>query len=164
MRLLCSKVLAADSMRHGKLKRHLETTHSESVGKPTEFFQRKLDEFTKQKQTFEEIVDFPSNASLASYLVSYRIAKYTKPHTIAETLALPAAIDMVKIMFREFHAKRLRQIPLNDNTVSKRINDISEDICHHRGVSRGAAGTVPPPLPAESVYNKFLCDKLINFL
>ena len=54
MYLLCSKVLAADSMRPRKLKRHLETTHSEYVNnKPKEFFERKLDESTKQKQTFK---------------------------------------------------------------------------------------------------------------
>ena len=47
MCLLCSKAFAADSMRPGKLKRHLETTYSEYVGKPKEFFQRKLDELIK---------------------------------------------------------------------------------------------------------------------
>ena len=79
---------------------------------------------------FKEIVHFPLNALLASsYLVSYRIAKCKKPHTIAETLVLPAAIDMVKIMFGEPYAKQLQQIPLADNTVCRRINDISEDIC-----------------------------------
>ena len=36
---------------------------------------------------------------------------------------------MVKVMFGESYAKKLRQIPLSDNTVSRRINDISEDIC-----------------------------------
>ena len=61
--------------------------------------------------------------------MSYRIAKCKKPHTIAETLALPTAIDMVKIMFGEPYAKQLRQIPLADNTVGRKINDISEDIC-----------------------------------
>ena len=119
----------ADSMRPGKLKRHLETTHSEYVGKPKEFFQRKLDEFIKQKQTFKEIVHFPSNALLALSLVFYRIAKHKKPNTIAETLVLPAAIDMVKIMFGEPYAKQLRQIPPSDNTVGRRVNDISEGIC-----------------------------------
>ena len=77
----------------------------------------------------KEVVHSPSNALLASYLVSYRIAKCKKPHTVAETLVLPAAIDMVKVMFGESYAKKLRQIPLSDNTVSRRINDISEDIC-----------------------------------
>ena len=36
---------------------------------------------------------------------------------------------MVKTMFGERYAKQLRQIPLADNTVSRRINDISEDLC-----------------------------------
>ena len=61
--------------------------------------------------------------------MSYRIAKCKKSYTIAETLVLPAAIDMVKIMFGEPYAKQLRQIPLADNTVGRRINDISEGIC-----------------------------------
>ena len=128
MCLLCSKVLATDSMRPGKLKRHLESTHSKYVGKPKEFFQRKLDEFTKQKQTFKEIVNFPSNALLASYLVSCRIAKFKKSHKIAETSVLPAAIDEVKIMLGEPYAEQQRQIPLADNTVGRRINDTSKDI------------------------------------
>ncbi|XP_015906681.3 SCAN domain-containing protein 3-like [Parasteatoda tepidariorum] len=96
MCLLCSKVLAADSMRPGKLKRHLVTIHSEYV---------------------------------ASYLVSYRIAQCKKPHTIAETLVLPAAIDMVKKMFGQSYANQLRQIPLADNTIGRRIDDISENLC-----------------------------------
>ena len=40
MCLLCSKVLAADSTRLGKLKRHFETMHSEYGGKPKEFFKK----------------------------------------------------------------------------------------------------------------------------
>ena len=55
--------------------------------------------------------------------------KCKKPQTIAGTLVLPAAIDMVKMMFGKPYAKQLRQIPLFDNTVGRRINDVSEDIC-----------------------------------
>lgn len=129
MCLFCTKVLAADSMRPGKLKRHFQTMHSEYVGKPPDFFTRKLNDFNKQKQTFKKIVSVPTNAMLASYQVSYRIAKCKKPHTIGETLVLPAAIDMVKTMFGESYAKQLQQVPLSDNTVSRRIDDISEDLC-----------------------------------
>lgn len=32
-------------------------------------------------------------------------------------------------MFGESHAKQLRQIPLADNTVGRRIDDISDDLC-----------------------------------
>ncbi|XP_029655586.1 protein FAM200A-like [Octopus sinensis] len=58
-----------------------------------------------------------------------RIAKCKKPHNIGETLVLPAAIDMVEAMFGESYAKQLQQIPLADNTVARRIDDISEDLC-----------------------------------
>ncbi|CAG9571810.1 unnamed protein product [Danaus chrysippus] len=37
---------------------------------------------------------------LASYKVPYRVAKAGKPHTIAENLVLPAALDMVEIMVK----------------------------------------------------------------
>lgn len=129
MCLLCSKVLAADSMRPAKLKRHLEKNHSENYDKSLDFFKRKLEEKKKQKQIFSKSNDVSSNALLASYHVSYRIAKCKKPHTIGENLVLPAAMDIVRTMFGESYAKQLQQIPLSDNTVGRRINDISEDLC-----------------------------------
>lgn len=52
--LFCTKVLAIDNLRPGKLKRHLSTMHSEYHGKPIKFFQRKLDEYNKQKQTLKK--------------------------------------------------------------------------------------------------------------
>ncbi|XP_077301694.1 protein FAM200B-like [Arctopsyche grandis] len=107
MCLLCSKVLASHSMRPVKLKRHLETLHSEYVEKPIEFFQRKLDEINIQKQTLKKILSVTPNALLASYHVSYRIAKCEKAHIIGQTLLLPAAVDMVRIMFGESYTKQL---------------------------------------------------------
>lgn len=50
---------------------------------------------------------------LAFYKVAYKIAKYKKSHTIAEELILPAAVDIV---------------PLSNNTVSYRINQMAVDI------------------------------------
>lgn len=142
MCLFCSKVLAADGMRPGKFKRHTETMHSQYFGKCQEFVQRKLDEFTKQKEAFKNTVGISSNGLLSSYLVSYRIVKSKKPHTIGETLVLPAAIDMIITMFGESYAIHLRQIPLADKTVGRRINDMSDDLCD-RLVSRCALQNSP---------------------
>ncbi|XP_029656347.1 protein FAM200A-like [Octopus sinensis] len=103
--------------------------HSEHVHKSEEFFKRKLEEFDNQTKSLKKLVSVSSNALLASYKVSYRIAKCKKPHNIGETLVLPAAIDMVEAMFGESYAKQLQQIPLADNTVARRIDDISEDLC-----------------------------------
>lgn len=52
--IICSKILAADSMKPNKLKRHLETLHSEYVNKPREFFELKLKSYKKQKLFFKE--------------------------------------------------------------------------------------------------------------
>ena len=68
------------------------------------------------------------SALRASYLVSMRIAKEKKPHTIAEKLILPCCKDIVNSMFGEESAKKLNVIPLSDNTVQRRISDISDDI------------------------------------
>jgi len=60
--------------------------------------------------------------------VAYRIAKCKKPHTIAEELILPAAVDMVNIMVGESAGKLLSNVPLSNNTVSRRINQMAEDL------------------------------------
>ncbi|GFS56431.1 SCAN domain-containing protein 3 [Trichonephila clavipes] len=80
--VICSKILAADSMKPNKLKRHFETLH----------------------------------------------VRCKKPHTIAEELILPAAIEIVETMFGDNFAKELQSIPLSNDTVSRRIDDIAEDV------------------------------------
>jgi hypothetical protein len=55
-------------------------------------------------------------------------AKYKKPHTIAEELILPAAVDMVKIMIGESAGKLLSRAPLFNSTISHRIQHIAEDL------------------------------------
>ena len=42
---------------------------------------------------------------------------------------LPAAIDMVATMIDKSYADQLRTIPLAENTMRRRISNISEDIC-----------------------------------
>jgi len=78
----------------------------------------------KQKHIFTKQAAIPSKALLSSYKVAWRIAKSKKSHTIAENLILPAAIDMVSIMIGDAAAKQLQIMPLSDNTISRRIQDI----------------------------------------
>ncbi|CAK1599035.1 unnamed protein product [Parnassius mnemosyne] len=88
-------------MLPNKLKRHLETTHSNLQGKPRDFFVRKLRELKHQSTALLSKVSVPTKALLASYKVAHRVAKCKKPHTIAEELILPAAVDMVSVMIGE---------------------------------------------------------------
>lgn len=126
--VVCLKVMAVESMLPNKMKRHLETVHGNLVNKPRDYFVSKLKAMAQQKHIFTKQATIPSKALLSSYKVAWRIAKSKKPHTIAENLILPAAMDMVSIMIGDAAAKQLQNVPLSDNTISRRIQDMAEDI------------------------------------
>ena len=126
--ILFLKTLAADSMRPNKLRRHLETLHPSHINKPLKFFQRKLEKYRQQEQSFVKATSVNCKATMASFKVAYRIAQCKKPHTIAEDLILPAALDMVSTMLDETSASKLKVIPLSNDTVARRICDISNDL------------------------------------
>lgn len=130
MCVICLKILAADSMKPNKLRRHLETLHSEYVNKPREFFELKLKSYEQQTSFFQKTLSVNEKALLASYKVSYKIARCKKAHTIGEDLILPAAMDIVETMFGDNFAKQLQSIPLSNDTVARRIGDIAEDVQH----------------------------------
>ncbi|CAG5026245.1 unnamed protein product [Parnassius apollo] len=108
--------------------RHLTTKHQKEADKPLDFLERKLKTLSQQQNTMITTSSVNESALLASYKVAYRVAKTGKPHTIAENLILPAALDMVEIMVSKQEANKLKNIPLSDNTISRRINDMANDI------------------------------------
>lgn len=60
----------------------------------------------------------------ASYEVAYLIAKQGKPHTLIK----PAVLKMVNIMMGKAAEVKLSQIPLSNDTISNRIEDMSKYI------------------------------------
>ncbi|XP_025418956.1 zinc finger MYM-type protein 6-like, partial [Sipha flava] len=126
--VVCFQVLSQESMKPSKLIRQLETNHRLLVKKPIDFFERKS-LFLKNQQTCILKSSQNNTAILeASYLVALRVARESKPHTIAENLILPAAIDMVNIMIGAKEANKLKTIPLSNDTISRRINEMSTDV------------------------------------
>ncbi|XP_060525290.1 protein FAM200A-like [Cylas formicarius] len=95
--------------------------------KPIEYFERLLQTSNKEKNTLEKYVTLNDKYPLASYEVSYLLAKTKKPFTIGEQLLLPAAIRMSEIVHGKQYAAEMSKIPLSNDTVSKRISDISND-------------------------------------
>uniref|UniRef100_A0A674NBR8 Uncharacterized protein n=1 Tax=Takifugu rubripes TaxID=31033 RepID=A0A674NBR8_TAKRU len=113
--VVCLKVVAADSLKPNKMKRHLETHHPEYVNKHLDFF---------LKRNWKTVVP----TQLSSYKVAFRVAQCKKAHTIAEELILPAAIDMVSTIIDESTTSKLKTIPLSNNSISRRISDLSADM------------------------------------
>ena len=64
----------------------------------------------------------------ASYLVALRVARAMKPHTITEDLILPVAIDLCETVLNRECTAKLKEIPLSNNTISRRLGEMSSDI------------------------------------
>jgi hypothetical protein len=63
---------------------------------------------------------------LSSFKVTYRVVKDTLD---LKNEVLPATFDIVATLLGASYAKEFRKIPLEDNTVGRRISDIREDVC-----------------------------------
>jgi hypothetical protein len=107
---------------------HFETKHGDLKHKPLEYFQRKLFDLSASKGQIMSFSGVNMKAVGASYKVSLRIAKAGKPHTIGESLLLPAAKDMDSSVLGEKVAKQLESIPLSNDTVSRRISDMASNV------------------------------------
>ena len=80
--------LATESMKSSKLKRHLESKHISCAKKPKDYFETLLKYLNKEKNFFEKFITVNEKYLLASYKVSYCIAKNEEPFTNGEDLVL----------------------------------------------------------------------------
>lgn len=126
--VLCFEILSNECLKPSKLQRHLNQKHPAEAEKPIDFFKRKEEHLTRQSATFVRQATVPERALRASFLASFHIARAKKPHTIGEDLILPATKDIVKELLGEEAAKKIDAVQLSDNTVSRRIGDMAEDV------------------------------------
>ena len=128
--VLCYKVLSNESLKKNKLKRHLETKHPQHVKKNRIFFQHRETELKRSRICSETnpALLASKQATLASYVVSLRIGREMKPHTIGERLVKPAAIDVARLMCGDNVASKLQCVSLSNDTVKSRIADLSLNI------------------------------------
>ena len=127
--VICNEIMSAESMKPNKMKRNFDAKHPNFAGKDVQYFKNKGDGVKKSRLDFGGKYQQQNMAAIeASYLVALRIAKANKPHTIAEELLLPATKDIVRILLGAEYVNRLNTISLSNNTVSRRIDDMSADI------------------------------------
>ncbi|GBP20415.1 Protein FAM200B [Eumeta japonica] len=129
--LLCNKVLSNDSMKPLKLEDHLRKCHPDKIGKELKYFQT-LNEKYEKKPTVHSMFSSTSESNddglRVSYNISLLIAKSGKPHTIGEQLILPAVEEVSKTVLHKSSFDILKRVPLSDNTVQRRIVEMSSDV------------------------------------
>uniref|UniRef100_K7G016 DUF4371 domain-containing protein n=1 Tax=Pelodiscus sinensis TaxID=13735 RepID=K7G016_PELSI len=120
----CFKVLGNDSMKPAKLKLHLKKCHPDLLQKDEDYFEQWLSGQTAVPQLNNKT----SNVMRASYIVAYKLAQAEKPHNIVEQLVLPCAKEMVQLVLGEEAVRKLNDISVSNDTVSRWINEISQNI------------------------------------
>jgi hypothetical protein len=96
------------------------------MNKPVNFFKRKLVDSTSCIANFVSTTSNDNeNALEASYQIRYQVAKALETHTIADNLISPSIKYVVQCMLGERVAKKTEIVHYFNNTLSRRINDIS---------------------------------------
>ena len=123
---VCNEVLTNHSMKPSLLKRHFLGKHNSLKNKPVTYFEEILANMQQSRKLIRKFTTSNKKSLKASYLVSLRIAKTAQPYTIAERLILPAAKDLVENLIGEAQAQKLDEVPVSNNTVCRRIQDMAD--------------------------------------
>ncbi|KAL7646078.1 UNVERIFIED_CONTAM: hypothetical protein RMT77_002979 [Armadillidium vulgare] len=126
--VVCGEKLSNESMVPSNLQRHFTSKHSSLQDKELNYFERLVEQQSKQRIVFTKIMTVSERAQRASIEVAEIITLKSKSHTLAESVILPACKKMVKSMLGENAEKELNKIPLSNDTIRRRILDLSENI------------------------------------
>ncbi|GFS67782.1 SCAN domain-containing protein 3 [Nephila pilipes] len=117
-------------MKRGRLEAHLKAKHSTHINSDLSYVKTLKEKFEK-RTTLQSLFTARSltnnRLSEASYQISLLIAKTGKNHTIGENLIKPSISAFLKTVL-EKDDKDVKALPLSNNTVSRRIDEMSEDI------------------------------------
>lgn len=125
---LCGEVLSNHAMKPSHLQRHLNSKHPCMGDKNADFFQRKLDEFRGSQGKLKAATEMSTTTLLASYQISLLVAKAKKPYSIAEELIAPAASILAETMLDKKAADAIKTVPLSNDTICRRVDDMAGDI------------------------------------
>lgn len=173
MCLICNKVLSNDSMKPSKLEDHLKRCHTDKMGKDLKYFQTLKEKYEKRPtmhSMFASTSQSNDDGLRASYNISLLIAKSGKPHTIGEQLILPAVEEVLKTVLHKSPFDVLKRIPLSNNTVQRRIDEMSSDIesflCNHLQKSHFSIQLDESTLPGNEAlllaYVRFIMEEEIH--
>ena len=88
---------------------------------------RKRNALKIEKKIISQASTTDTSLLTASYLISLQIAKCKKPYSIGEELIKPSLIAACNEVLGQSAASKMKDIPLSNDTVERRISDMAED-------------------------------------
>ncbi|GBP87338.1 Protein ZBED8 [Eumeta japonica] len=149
---------------HPKLSEHLKTVHPGNVCDS-------IDDFRTKKARFEKAGTLPKLGFTptqkpcleASYKVAYRIAQQKKPHTIAETLVKPCALDIVELVCGKNERKKVEAVPLSNDVIHSRIVEMSSNVLK-QVIEELNASPFPFSMQLDESTDVSQCSQLLVFV
>nr|XP_055197810.1 zinc finger MYM-type protein 6 isoform X2 [Nyctereutes procyonoides] len=126
--VICGEILSTENMKPANLSHHLKTKHSELENKPVDFFEQKSLEMECQNSSLKRCLLVEKSLVKASYLIAFQIAASKKPFSIAEELIKPYLVEMCSEVLGSSAGDQMKTIPLSNNTIGHRIDELSADI------------------------------------
>ncbi|XP_003471114.2 zinc finger MYM-type protein 6 isoform X1 [Cavia porcellus] len=126
--VICREILPSENMKPANLSHHLKTKHSELKDKPLDFFEQKSLEMECQNSSLKKCLLVEKSLVKASYLIAFQIAASKKPFFIAEELIKPYLVEMCSEVLGSSAGDKMKTIPLSNNTIGYRIDELSADI------------------------------------
>jgi len=87
----------------------------------------KRGELKTEKKIISQASATDTSLLIGSYLISLQIAKCKKPYSIGEELIKPSFIVACNEVLGQPAANKMKDIPLSNDTVERRISDMVED-------------------------------------
>ena len=127
--MICNAKLRNSSVAPAKLKEHFLKQHGDGKYKDTTLAEFKVKRARFEDRTLPSLGFIPIDKLIltASYEVAYLIATQCKPHTIGESLIIPAVLKMATIMVGKGAEDKFSFIPLSNDSISSRKDEMSKD-------------------------------------
>jgi len=87
----------------------------------------KRDALKIEKKIISQASTTDTSLLMASYLISLQIAICIKPYSIGEELIKPSLTAACNEVLGQCAASKMKDIPLSNDTVERRISDMAED-------------------------------------
>ncbi|XP_037683701.1 zinc finger MYM-type protein 6 isoform X3 [Choloepus didactylus] len=126
--VICGEILPSENMKPANLSHHLKTKHSELENKPLDFFEQKSLGMECQNSSLKKCLLVEKSLMKASYLIALQIAASKKPFHFAEELIKPYLVEMCSEVLGSSAGDKMKTIPLSNNTIGHRIDELSADI------------------------------------
>jgi hypothetical protein len=116
-------------MKPSRMMEHLNKKHASKAAKDLSFFQQ-LNAKKSQLQLLPQSTKRATNEDgmVASYKISNLIAQSGKPHSIGESLLVPAMSELITTVLHQNPTEILKRVPLSNDTVRRRIDEMAGDV------------------------------------